>query len=631
MSKKALRELGLLIAICLIAALFLAFTNQMTVGPIQENKVQAAEKTRTALIDTAAAFAEVDLSEDSGMDSCYEALDADGNPMGYVIQTTVTGYGGDVVVTLGLDDDGVITGVNVGGENFSETPGLGALAKEEAFTGQYIGKKVPLKLVKSNEPKGDDTIDAIAGATRTSAAVNGGINLAGKYIADLSGGGSLNTASAQGFAGPVAVTLELDGDGAISSIVIGDAFFNETENYGLKALEDSFQSQFIGMKPPLELSDIDAISGATVTSTAVVKAINTVYAQLTNGEVPAKEESGVSASLYEDGAWRASAQGFGGPVAVKLVLSDLTISEIAIGDREFNETEYFGDKALESSFQKQFIGKSLPLTTDDIDGISGATITTNAVLSAIDAIYQAASDDVPDEPQPLSTPVPAETNEASASGSASDPDAATLGDDGAWRAAAQGFAGPVAVKLVLDGSTIKEIAIGDNRFNETEYYGEKALEDSFQSQFVGKSLPLSQDDIDGISGATITTNAVLSAIEKIHQAVGGEAPQSTPDPDAATLGDDGAWRAAAQGFAGPVAVKLVLDGSTIKEIAIGDNRFNETEYYGEKALEDSFQNQFVGKSLPLSQDDIDGISGATITTNAVLSAIEKISNSIAAQ
>lgn len=38
MSKKALRELGLLIAICLIAALFLAFTNQMTVGPIQETR-----------------------------------------------------------------------------------------------------------------------------------------------------------------------------------------------------------------------------------------------------------------------------------------------------------------------------------------------------------------------------------------------------------------------------------------------------------------------------------------------------------------------------------------------------------------------------------------------------------------
>ena len=69
------------------------------------------------------------------------------------------------------------------------------------------------------------------------------------------------------------------------------------------------------------------------------------------------------------------------------MLNDLTISEIAIGDREFNETEYFGEKALESSFQKQFIGKSLPLTTDDIDGISGATITTNAVLSAICLLY----------------------------------------------------------------------------------------------------------------------------------------------------------------------------------------------------------------------------------------------------
>ena len=74
------------------------------------------------------------------------------------------------------------------------------------------------------------------------------------------------TASAQGFGGPVAVTLELDASGAISSITIGDDYFNETEGYGKKALEDSFSSQFIGMKPPLTLSDIDAISGATVTS-----------------------------------------------------------------------------------------------------------------------------------------------------------------------------------------------------------------------------------------------------------------------------------------------------------------------------------------------------------------------------
>lgn len=95
------------------------------------------------------------------------------------------------------------------------------------------------------------------------------------------------------------------------------------------------------MKPPLTLSDIDAISGATVTSTAVVNAINTVYAQLT-GEAstaaPAEEEA-PAAQLYEDGTWRAAFKGFGGPVMVALTLDDnLTIQSIQIGDDQFAET-----------------------------------------------------------------------------------------------------------------------------------------------------------------------------------------------------------------------------------------------------------------------------------------------------
>ena len=288
MSKKYMRDMVPLVVICLVSALLLASFNLLTKDPIEQNSLRAAEETRTRMLPIAASFEAMEVTEGSNMDSVYQGLDASGEPVGYVIQTTVNGYGGEVVVTLGMDMDGVITGVDVGGENFSETPGLGALAKEPKFTQQYIGKTVPLTLVKGNEPKGDNTIDAISGATRTSSAVNGGINLAGKYISDLSGGGSPNTASAQGFGGPVAVTLELDANGAISSITIGDDYFNETEGYGKKALEDSFSSQFIGMTPPLELSDIDAISGATVTSTAVVNAINTVYAQLTGEAAPAR-------------------------------------------------------------------------------------------------------------------------------------------------------------------------------------------------------------------------------------------------------------------------------------------------------------------------------------------------------
>ena len=530
MSKKYMRDMVPLVVICLVSALLLASFNLLTKDPIQQNSQRAAEETRTRMLPIASSFEAMEVTEGSNMDSVYQGLDASGEPVGYVIQTTVNGYGGEVVVTLGMDMDGVITGVDVGGENFSETPGLGALAKEPAFTQQYIGKKVPLTLVKGNEPKGENTIDAISGATRTSSAVNGGINLAGKYISDLSGGGSPNTASAQGFGGPVAVTLELDASGAISSITIGDDYFNETEGYGKKALEDSFSSQFIGMKPPLTLSDIDAISGATVTSTAVVNAINTVYAQLT-GEAstaaPAEEEA-PAAQLYEDGTWRAAFKGFGGPVMVALTLDDnLTIQSIQIGDDQFAETEGYGAQALEPAFQEQFIGKTLPLKDGDVDGISGATMTTTAVLDGIDAIYQAATDDTPDEPQPLPTPAAESETQTDDAATVSTSVAATTDGNGSWTASAQGFAGPVAVMLTLDDSlTIQSIEIGDDQFAETDGLGAKAKDAEFTDQFVGKTLPLKDGDIDAISGATITTNAVLDAVNAIYEAAGNGAAES---------------------------------------------------------------------------------------------------------
>ena len=634
MSKKYMRDMVPLVVICLVSALLLASFNLLTKDPIEQNSLRAAEETRTRMLPVAASFEAMEVTEGSNMDSVYQGLDASGEPVGYVIQTTVNGYGGEVVVTLGMDMDGVITGVDVGGENFSETPGLGALAKEPKFTQQYIGKTVPLTLVKGNEPKGDNTIDAISGATRTSSAVNGGINLAGKYISDLSGGGSPNTASAQGFGGPVAVTLELDASGAISSITIGDDYFNETEGYGKKALEDSFSSQFIGMTPPLELSDIDAISGATVTSTAVVNAINTVYAQLTGEAAPAApaEEEAPAAQLYEDGAWRAAFKGFGGPVMVALTLDDsLTIQSIQIGDDQFAETEGYGAQALEPAFQEQFIGKTLPLEDGAVDGISGATMTTNAVLDGIDAIYQAATDDTPDEPQPL--PTPAAEAEADDAATVSSSVSATTDGNGSWTASVQGFAGPVAVTLTLDDSlTIQSIEIGDDQFAETDGLGANAKEAAFTDQFVGKTLPLADGDIDAISGATITTNAVLEAVNAIYEAANtgaaeAEEPEATETPIASVgevTNEGTVWATSAQGFAGPVAVQVTLDGLTIKSIKIGDDQFAETDGLGANALDPMFQLQFVDKTLPLAEGDVEAISGATITTDAVLTALNAI-------
>ena len=81
--------------------------------------------------------------------------------------------------------------------------------------------------------------------------------------------------SAEGFGGgTVYVSLQLDDDGAIASVEIDAG--TQTPEYGGRTAEDeAFLAQFRGKRLPLDVGeDVDALSGATVTSEAVVAAIN---------------------------------------------------------------------------------------------------------------------------------------------------------------------------------------------------------------------------------------------------------------------------------------------------------------------------------------------------------------------
>ena len=74
------------------------------------------------------------------------------------------------------------------------------------------------------------------------------------------------------------VEVTLDAEGAIASLKVNAA--GETEGLGTKCGSEDFTSQFIGKKGPFALGNgIDAVTSATVTSTAVVEAINAAIAQ----------------------------------------------------------------------------------------------------------------------------------------------------------------------------------------------------------------------------------------------------------------------------------------------------------------------------------------------------------------
>ncbi len=164
--------LGLkLFAIAAVAALALGLTNMVTASAIAQQQVEAAQAARQAVLPAAQKFTEQTAPE--GLKDAFAGYDANGALVGKTGTIVAKGYGGEIEITVGVDNDGVVTGVSIGGSAFAETAGLGARAKEAWFGGQYTGKSAPISLKKDG---GD--IDAITSATITSRAVTKAVNAA---------------------------------------------------------------------------------------------------------------------------------------------------------------------------------------------------------------------------------------------------------------------------------------------------------------------------------------------------------------------------------------------------------------------------------------------------------------------
>ena len=206
----------------------------------------------------------------------------------------------------------------------------------------------------------------------------------------------------------------------------------------------------------------------------------------------------------------------------------------------------------------------------------------------------------------------------------------------------QGFGGAVTVKATLDGKTVQALTIETP--DETPGLGQRASEEDFTSQFIGKEGPFTfgENGIDALSGATVTSNAVLKAL---NRAITGEDAAEPAEEPKAEVKEETASEPAAeapaaeekaaepvagteiekseQGFGGEVTVKATLDGTTVKALSIDTP--NETAGLGQKASEEAFTSQFIGKEGPFTygENGIEALSGATVTSNAVLKALNQ--------
>lgn len=160
-----------LFVICLVATALLGLTNDVTAPIIEELAIETEMKSRQIVFADAASFGEANEVDGA---SVVAALDENGEVIGHVVVNIAKGYGGDISVMTGVDAEGKVTGVNI--LSHSETAGLGAKATEQSFRDRFIGLIEGITV--SKDKAGENSIDALTGATITSRAVVNAVNAA---------------------------------------------------------------------------------------------------------------------------------------------------------------------------------------------------------------------------------------------------------------------------------------------------------------------------------------------------------------------------------------------------------------------------------------------------------------------
>ena len=192
------------------------------------------------------------------------------------------------------------------------------------------------------------------------AAAEGGAYTAGTY-----------SASEQGFGGPVTVTITTS-DSEITDVAIEGA--DETPGVGGAAFEPLQQAIL-----DAQSAEIDAVSGATITSDAVKKAAANAIAQA-KGEASA--DAGAELA-FTAGTYTGTADGYNGPVEVSVTFDDKAVTAIEV--TASGETEHVGDIAYDI-----LIPQMIEANGTGVDSVSGATFSSRALKEAVNAAAEEA-------------------------------------------------------------------------------------------------------------------------------------------------------------------------------------------------------------------------------------------------
>ena len=199
--------------------------------------------------------------------------------------------------------------------------------------------------------------------------------------------------SGTGFGGPLKVMVEISG-GKIASIQIVEN--SDGSDYISKA------ASLIDSIITTQSTNVDTVSGATYSSVGIIQAVRDALSQAAvngtsdtsqnnnnnsnsnNNSSSDDNNSTVTGTVpYKEGIYYGTAEGYSGDVSVAVVIQEKTIKAILI--TESSDDEAFFNRAMDVVKKVIQIQK-----TDDVDTVSGATYSSKGLLNAIkNALKQA--------------------------------------------------------------------------------------------------------------------------------------------------------------------------------------------------------------------------------------------------
>ena len=361
----------------------------------------------------------------------------------------------------------------------------------------------------------------------------------------------------------------------------------------------------------------------TVTVAMAYSAVTVIQKNNAATEKAVKESqaigSEVSTDSLKDGEYEGTATGYGGPLTVRITIKGGKLTDIKVVSH--TETpEYF-------SRASAVIGKILNSGNVNVDSVSGATISSNAIKKAVaDALRKAGSK----QKAKMST-VKKDTRNANLNDGVSTESGSGVSTDnlkdGEYEATATGYGGPLTVRITIKGGKLTDIKVVSH--TETPEYFSRA------SAVIGKILNSGNVNVDSVSGATISSNAIKKAVADALRKAGSkqQAKMSTVKKDTrnANLNDrvstgsgsevstdslnlnDGVYTGSGQGFNGPIRVRITVSGGNITNVEILSHSDDAPYFNRAKAV--------IGRLLGKPGKSVDTVSGATYSSRGIIDAV----------